>query len=63
MSFKDTSAVHFSLSDSIFTSFSHYCISLDLYFLQGMALIDRNCKPEVIRYFHVNNLPEEIAER
>ncbi|XP_062611315.1 sister chromatid cohesion protein DCC1-like [Saccostrea cucullata] len=31
--------------------------------LEGMALIDRNCMPEVIWYFPVDDLPEDIGER
>ncbi|KAK3092052.1 hypothetical protein FSP39_024775 [Pinctada imbricata] len=34
-----------------------------LHQLEGMALIDRNCKPEVIWYFPSENLPEDVGER
>lgn len=30
---------------------------------QGIALIDRNCMPEVIWYFPVEDLPEDVGER
>lgn len=30
---------------------------------QGIALIDRNCTPEVIWYFPVEDLPEDVGER
>lgn len=31
--------------------------------LEGIALIDRNCMPEVIWYFPVEDLPEDVGER
>ncbi|XP_033736716.1 sister chromatid cohesion protein DCC1-like [Pecten maximus] len=34
-----------------------------LHQVEGMALIDRSSKPEVIWYFPVENLPEDVAER
>ena len=30
---------------------------------QGLAIIDRSSKPEVVWYFSVDNLPEDINER
>jgi len=32
-------------------------------YLEGMALMDRNSKPEVIWYFSETDLPEDINER
>jgi sister chromatid cohesion protein DCC1 len=32
-------------------------------YLEGMALMDRNSKPEVIWYFSEIDLPEDINER
>ncbi|XP_059178011.1 sister chromatid cohesion protein DCC1-like [Physella acuta] len=31
--------------------------------IEGMALVDREVRPEVIWYFSVDNLPEEVSER
>ena len=31
--------------------------------MQGLALVDRESKPEIIRFFPVGDLPEEPEER
>ncbi|XP_074640253.1 sister chromatid cohesion protein DCC1-like [Tubulanus polymorphus] len=38
-------------------------MNVDLLQIQGLALIDRNSKPETITYFPVSELPENVSER
>ena len=33
------------------------------FFYKGMALVDRDVKPQVIHYFNVCHLPEDASER
>lgn len=38
-------------------------LTTGLHQLEGMALVDRDSRPEVVRFFPVADLPEEVEER